>query len=264
MEIDAIHYRLGSSPVTGLGVGILKKSINEMINGPISSIVFDLEGNKAIEDLLNGVTETQFSKARIKSILSQNNQPEGWRVGEAIAELYYSENKKCTFPWPNSRDVKKRNSSLPGADLVGFHETSDMYRFAFGEVKTSFEENYPPGVMHGRHGLKRQIEDLLDKSEIRDDLVKYLGHHAVNSDWKNLYIQAASTYLNDSTNVFIFGALIRDVKPDEADLKARVNSLSEECPTSTTVDLIAIYLPLEIIPDLGKMVMKSSNDKSEE
>lgn len=63
------------------------------------------------------------------------------------------------------------------------------------------------------------IEDLRDEVLIRDDLVKYLTHRAVNALWKDQFICAYRRYNANNTDVQLFGLLPRDVAPHEDDLR---------------------------------------------
>jgi hypothetical protein len=223
----------------------------------VSASVFDDIGNENIKNLLQSVTDTDFKKENLEALLRNETTVEDWRVGEALAEQYLSDSKNCHFPWPDGRDERKRGSSLPGADLVGFQDENEKARFAFGEVKTSAERKYPPGVMHGRHGLKQQLEDLRDCKKIRDALVKYLGHRAAGSSWCGRYKNAAKHYLQNSTDVRVFGILVRDVTPHTDDLHARAEKLAVDCPVAMRIELIAIYLPPGSISTLSATVIAS-------
>lgn len=256
MRITATNYTLGTAPVTGAGLAVSKDELDELLAGPVSAAVFDDAGHEAIEALLEGVADTEFGQESLARLLGDEREPEAWRVGEALAEVYLCAQQYCYFPWPDGRDERKRGSSLPGADLVGFHAEGGTERFAFGEVKTSGERNYPPGATYGRHGLKQQLEDLRDRKSIRDDLVKYLGYRAVSASWQGRYRAAAAVYLRDSCEVRVFGILIRDVPPHEDDLRARVHSLAQDCPRAAAMALFAIYLPNGCIATLGSQVMQ--------
>jgi hypothetical protein len=257
MRIAETHYTLGTFPVTGIGLGVSKIDLDIALAGSVASLVFDDAGNDEIEVLLGGVTDTEFDKDNLDKLLHQVREPEAWRVGEAIAEHYLSECRSCHFPWPDGRDERKRGSSLPGADLVGFQNDGESEHFAFGEVKTSAEYAYPPSAVYGRHGLKQQMEDIRDRSEIRDDLVRYLAHRAVNATWKDRFKSAAINYLRDNGNVRIFGLLVRDVPPDADDLRIRVHRLGQNCPASMVIELLAIHLPEGRITSLGSQVMRN-------
>ncbi len=188
------------------------------------------------------------------AILDSDGPLEDWRVGEAYGEAYLTGHKRCFFPWPDKWDERKSGSSLPGADLAGLQDTGKKklpFRFAFGEVKTSHVENYPPGAMHGRTGLKQQMEDLRDSDSIRNDLFRYLMMRAQNATWKPKWESAAKRYLADRNDVAIVGVLIRDVPPDERDLKARSTGLANGHPAKMHIELLAIYLPSESIAELA-------------
>lgn len=263
MNTAATHYTLGAHPVTGAGLGVGAEALDVALQGPIAAVVFDDAGRDGISGLLDGLADTDFAQDNLATLLDDEREPEAWRVGEAIAEHYLTTNHACHFPWPDGRDERKRGSSLPGADLVGFQNDGERERFAFGEVKTSSEDRYPPGAAYGRHGLKKQLEDLRDQRTIRNDLVKYLGHRAIRSSWQDRYRSATAVYLQDPCEVRIFGLLIRDVPPHQNDLSARVTCLGDGCPGATVMNLFALYLPPGRITNLGATVMASRQQGGE-
>ncbi|MCP4576526.1 MAG: hypothetical protein GY846_09615, partial [Deltaproteobacteria bacterium] len=237
------EYTLGTFPVSGCGFSWVTDELNTTLEGPVSDVVFDDSGKTDISILLSGVAETDFEKSQVERILANTKKPENWRVGEALAESYLVHQRDCFFPWPDGRDERKTGSSLPGADLVGFQKEENEAFFAFGEVKTSAEPNYPPGAIYGRTGLKRQLEDLKDSTSIKDDLVKYLGYRASAATWKIQYQGAAKKYIKSKTNVRVFGFLIRDVEPHQDDLRVRVAKLAKNAPSDMKIELLAVYLP---------------------
>jgi len=229
------------------------------LSGTVAEVVYDDSGKADIGALLAGLAETDFEKVAVEKILSETKPPEDWRVGEALAESYLVHQKNCFFPWPDGRDERKSGSSLPGADLVGFQSNDTDDFFAFGEVKTSAENNYPPGAMHGSTGLKRQIEDLKDDVKIEDDLVLYLGHRATTASWKSRYQNAAQNYIQSKTNVRVFGFLVRDVKPNQDDLRTLVTRLAKDQHADMVIELLALYLPQSSIDQLSNKVVSSRN-----
>jgi len=254
-------YKLDNSQIAARGIIYTENELNVAIAGPVSGIVYDGEGTDVVESLLSSVADTEFENNGIKRIISSNREPESWRVGEALAESYLTAHRNCIFPWPNSRDLKIESSSLPGTDLVGFQTTTtEDNRFTFGEVKTSDQEKYPPSVMYGRHGLKRQLEDLCNNEDKRDSLVKYLGHRCRDSAWKPQYLNAAKRYLKNNTDVSIFGVMLRDVKPHEDDLRGRAEKLGKDCPGKMFIELLAIYLPIASIGTLGSKLTATSKE----
>ena len=258
MRLTTKHFRLGTSPVTGYGLGVSGEELDEALSGSVAAIVFDDAGNEEISALLAGLADTDFARNNLETLLSTVHEPEDWRVGEAMAESFLMECRDCAFPWPDGRDQRKHGCSLPGADLVGFRRDPSGDRFAFGEVKTSGEENHPPRVLYGRHGLKQQLEDLRDQRDIRDGLVRYLAHRATDATWKTRFQSAATCYLHDPCDVCIYGVLVRDVEPHEDDLRIRVNHLGQNCPAAMSIELFALYLPLGRISTLGNQVSESN------
>jgi len=253
----ASHYQLGKPPVTGVGLGLSARQLEQQLAGPVAALVFDDAGVRDLGDLLDGLADTEFSRENLGKLLTDAPAPEDWRVGEVLAEHHLSVNNDGFFPWPDGRDERKRGSSLPGADLVGFQNDMGRERFVFGEVKTSSHASYPPGAVYGRHGLKQQMEDLRNRREVRDDLVRYLGHRASAAAWRSRYQAAASIYLKNTHEVRLFGVLVRDVPPHEDDLRVRVDTLATGCPDAMTIGLIAIYLPPGSIATLSAKVVES-------
>ena len=231
------------------------EELNTAISGPVAAVLFDDEGTANIKAILSSLADTEFAQEELTRILSFREDIESWRVGEAIAETYLTKHRSCYFPWPDSRDERKSGSSLPGADLVGFGADDNGCCLAFGEVKTSGEAKYPPGTMYGRTGLKRQLEDLRDSKAIRDDLLKYLAYRAVLAPWKPSFESASSRYLRNSSDVLLYGVLVRDVTPDADDLRVRVHDLAKGCPDGTRIDLLALYLTEGSIDGLGDAIL---------
>ena len=252
-----IEYRLGTHPTTGCGFSYSDDELNRALAGKVKDIVFDTEGQKQITNIL---AETGFSNNEIKKNLAPFiTIPENWRVGEGIAECYLSEHRQCFFPWPDSRDERKIGSSLPGADLVGFQTIGNDIYFAYGEVKTSNEAKYPPGVMVGRSGLQSQIEDLKDSDITKRTLMNYLALRCKGQCWEGTFRKAAQNFLNCSQNIRIFGFLIRDVEPNNKDLENRINNLAEHQYPETHIEFIALYLPNQSISQLSNKVMQYQN-----
>ncbi len=247
-----VLYRLGEAPCSGLGLRWSDNELSAAMDDQVAAVLFDDEGKANIEDILASLAETDFAQEGLRRVLEDPDRIEDWRVGEAIAETYLTDHRSCSFPWPDGRDERKSGSSLPGADLVGFGIDDDGDCLAFGEVKTSSERSYPPGAMYGRTGLKQQLEDLRDEEAIRDDLVKYLGHRAGSAPWRARFERAASRYLRNTSDIQLYGCLVRDVEPHQDDLRVRVGSLAGACPEGTRIELLALYLPQESLDGIGE------------
>ena len=218
---------------------------------PMATVLFDDEGKANIREILGAVADTEFAQEGLQRLLEHTPAIEDWRIGEAIAETYLTDHRACCFPWPDGRDERKRGSSLPGADLVGFAADANGHRMAFGEVKTSSDQNHPPSTMYGLTGLKKQLEDLRDDQAIRNTLVVYLTHRTRGAPWREEFENAAARYLADPTDFLLLGFLVRDVQPHEDDLKARTDALGSHCPTATEIELLALYLPNGRIEGIG-------------
>lgn len=244
-------YALGEKPCSGKGISWTQEELDDAIGNPVAAVVFDEEGKADIHDLLATVADTEFEHEGLERVLEPPQDVEDWRVGEALAECYLVEHRECFFPWPDGRDERKEGSSLPGADLVGFQADANGDRFSFGEVKTSQEDNHPPQAMYGRTGLKKQLEDLRDNQKIRDGLMKYLGYRARGASWQSRYQSASKRYLANSSDVSLYGMLVRDVDPHEDDIRVRVRKLSQDCPGGTQIELLGLYLPSGQISELA-------------
>lgn len=251
-------YKADAGPVKARGATYTDGELDEALRDSVASILWDDAGTANLQAILTSVVMTDFSDQAVNRILSNQATPENWRVGEALAEAFLIEHRACEFPWPSGRDLKNPSASAAGTDLVGFEKAdTESYRFAFGEVKTSGEERWPPSVMDGRHGLNKQLEVLRDSTEVKDSLVKYLGHHAIGTDWFPHYQKAAERYLSDPCDVSLFGILVRDVEPKPEDLSSRVGGLARECPPTTTIELRAMYLPRKSIESLAQRAEKA-------
>ena len=225
------------------------------LDSDVRALVQDATGAKKAAALTATLNLTGFQTGNLNAVLHSGSPPKDWEVGEAYGEAYLVAHKQCHFPWSDRWDERKDKSSLPGSDLVGLQETgtpkSPSFRFAFGEVKTSTEKKCPPGVMYGKEGLKKQMEDLRDQQEIRNTLVRYLTMRAQGADWEDKFKVALVRFLTESTDVVIFGVLIRDVSPDERDLKTRSQNIAKKHPAKMHIELLAIYLPGGSIGILG-------------
>ena len=132
-----VVYEIDDGPCSAAGVQWSNDELASALKGQVAAVLFDDEGRANIEEILVASAETDFARDGLLRVLRDPDEIEDWRVGEAIAETYLTEHRSCSFPWPDGRDERKRRSSLPGADLVGFGIDDDGDCLAFGEVKTS-------------------------------------------------------------------------------------------------------------------------------
>jgi len=255
------QYEADVPPVLAMGLSYSASELDDALTAEVNEIVHDLSGRELLTELVGSIQGTDFDDSQIKALLNPSTLPEDWRVGEALAQAYLAVHRTCIFPWPASRDLRNPVSSPAGTDLVGFVHGAADDRFAFGEVKTSTEEKWPPSLIYGRHGLKQQLEDLRDSTEHKNALVRYLGLHSVDAPWVEQFKRAFKSYVLSSTNVAIFGVLIRDVPPNSDDLSARAKALAKSAPSDIKIELIAIYLPSGSIPTLPVRCKKGGAPK---
>lgn len=255
MPKGAEAYAADAAPVVARGISYTEGELDAMLHGPVKAILKDVVGLSTLHDLLATVVTTDFARDGLEEFMDADIPLDNWRVGEAVAEGFIAGHRDCEFPWPNSRDLKNPNASPAGCDLTGFRPTGEgefPYQFAFGEVKTSEQKEWPPSVMQGRHGLIKQLEGLRDDRKVKDALIRYMGHRALKSSWEPQYKSAASRYFRSgSKDVALFGVLVRDVDAKSLDLAARAVALSTACPTETAIELYALYLPSSSITGLS-------------
>ena len=250
--VGAVVYDLGKVPCSGVGLQWSNDELTSALKGQVVAALFDDEGRASIEEILAPTAETDFARDGLRRVLEGPDKIEDWRVGEAIAETYLTEHRSCSFPWPDGRDARKSGSSLPGADLVGFGVDDEGDCLAFGEVKTSGERNYPPRLLYGRTGLKQQLKDLRDSETIRDHLLRYLCHHCRSAPWRARLARAGGRYLRNKSDIQLYGFLVRDVDPNQEDLRAPVRGLAPGCPEETRIELLALYLPHGRLKGIGE------------
>lgn len=248
VAIGRHEYTTGQPPCLGNGYQWSGIEFNDALKGQVIARLFDDEG---ISSLFASFSETGFGSDRLKQLFSIPDNIEDWQAGESIAEVYLADHRNCLFPCPNSRDIRKEGSILPGADLVGIHKDSKGECLIFGEVKTSRQNKHPPSVMHN---MQKQLEDLCDRS-IRERLLCYLGFRSKGTSWAGLFCRAVERYLRNDCDVQLFGFLVRDVEPNESDIQGCVASLAVSRPGGIRIEVIALYLPKGKIKDIGSLAV---------
>ena len=252
MPVPQLSYDTGTQPVIAHGLSYDDEQVGEILAGPVKEILQDTAGNDELQELLGSVVSTEFEHEGLRELLADDTVPNNWRVGEAIAEAFVADKGDCVFPWPTGRDLKNPKASPTGCDLTGFQPVDDEelpYRFAFGEVKTSEHNQSPPSVMTNLGG---QLFGLRDNRKVKDALCRYLGHHAVRAGWEPMFKSAAKRYLSsDTTDVAVYGVLVRDIEPNALDISGRARTLAANCPQQTDIEMYALYLPLNAISTLS-------------
>ncbi len=257
-------YNADAPPVLARGCEYSQGDLDHALHTRVAGLLRDDAGTRDLRSMMSELASTDFDPRALEAVLTPaiTNLP-AWRVGEALAEAYVVDHRQCEFPWPGGRDLKNPTSSPAGTDLVGFQQTGDSTRFAFGEVKTSEQGAWPPSVVTGRHGLADQLRQLRDSSPVKSALVRYLGFHSITAAWRPRFLTAAKRFLSDPSDVSLFGVLIRDVQPKPQDLSGKATSLATGCPGTTAIELRALYLPTHTIATLASAAERASRVKDE-
>ncbi len=262
MPAPTLEYDVSSPPVTALGVSYNDQQLDQILSGPVKTILLDTAGQEELTGLLASLVTTDFEQGELAGVLAEEQEYEDWLVGEAIAEAFVADRGGCEYPWPTSRDLKNSNASPAGCDLTGLQLLDDQelpYRFSFGEVKTSYAQNSPPSVMTS---LGNQLFGLRDDKSVKKDLVLYLGRHAVGKPWLSKYQSAATRYFRSGgTDIAVYGVLVRDTVPNEADIRGKAQDLSVNCPEVTDIELHAVHIPAGEITNLPARAQSAMNDE---
>jgi len=217
--------------------------VREVVRPRVSDVASSFESD------LRGLATTGMATEFVEHLLKAVPEPEGWEVGEALAEcaLQHDSGREVHWPWNTVRDRRTPRASLQGSDLVGFYRKDDSVLLLFGEVKTSSDEKTPPGVMSGGSGMAWQLEQSATRLDIQHALLKWLHSRCQSEPYRDLYEKAVGRYLeSEGKELLLVGILIRDTAPSELDLKGRGNALSKKLDAPTRIELIAWYLPVPI------------------
>ena len=205
---------------------------------------------------IRGLQTTGMATDFVERLLCSVPEPEAWEVGEALAECALRDDwgRGVTWPWNTVRDRRTPRASLPGADLVGFCVERNSVVLLFGEVKTSSDVRNPPGVMNGGSGMAWQLEQSANRLDIQHALLRWLQARCQRSPYRELYQSAVKRFLSsEGKDVLLVGVLIRDTMPNEFDLKARGNALSAQFNDPTQIELLALYVPIQI-PEWSRLL----------
>lgn len=262
MPTPSQEYNVSAQPVKAYGASYSNQQLDQILSGPVKAILQDASGKDELSSLLTSLITTDFEQAELAAVLAEEHDFEDWLVGEAIAEAFVADHGRCEYPWPTSRDLKNSNASPAGCDLTGLQLLDDQelpYRFSFGEVKTSYDQNSPPSVMSS---LGKQLFGLRDDKKVKADLVKYLGLHATEKSWQSKFQSAAKRYVQSKgTDIAVYGVLLRDTAPNKADIRGKACALALDCPEATDIELHAIHIPTGEIKNLPARAQSAMNDE---
>jgi hypothetical protein len=244
-----IRCYIGSAhQIRWAGVRLTADVLDDLSSGPLSERVHDALSDQAILDELQALSSTEMSATTIAALFVPVTDPTPWEVSESLAEVLLAEWHSVIWAWNMVRDRRVRRASLPGADLIGFSLSDGSPMLLLGEVKSSSDEDSPPGVVYGRTGMIYQLETLCAGSgEDRLTLIRWLRTRCNSPELVGLYQAAMTRYVESGGHgLILVGCLIRDTVPLESDLQSRGRALATTVSAPMRVDLHAWYLPMAL------------------
>jgi hypothetical protein len=255
----AVCYAGSATPARWEGRHVAdEKRFKSFVRDVVAQRVADVESS--FESDIRGLATTGMATEFVERLLKAVPEPEGWEVGEALAEcaLKQDSGREVHWPWNTVRDRRTPRASLPGSDLVGFYREGETVLLLFGEVKTSSDAATPPNVMYGGSGMTWQLEQSATRLDIQHALLKWLHSRCQSATHRDLYEKAVGRYLSsEGKEILLVGILMRDTAPSELDLKSRAQSMSKKFVTPTRIELIAWYLPVPVA-EWPKLLEKTS------
>lgn len=113
------------------------------------------------------------------------------------------------------------------------------------------------------NSLGTQLCRLRDNRQVKDGLLRYLGHHAVQAPWKPMFKSVAKRYFSsNTTDIAVYGILVRDIAPSASDIAGRAKALAADCPVQTDIEMYALYLPLNMIGTLSARAQATLQEAS--
>lgn len=244
---SALHYQGKSGSVLWEGRTVKDpKAFTDFIHDVVNPRVRDTVSGFDAE--MRALATTGMATEFIEKLLNAVPEPEGWEIGEALAEcaLQHDCGREVHWPWNTVRDRRTPRASLPGADLVGFCCQANLVHLLLGEVKTSSDGTAPPNVMYGGSGMNWQLQQSATRLDIQHALIRWLHARCRSAPYRELFENAVSRYLSSEGKEIVFvGVLIRDTEPNENDLKGRASALAKTMGP-LRVELLAWYLPVPI------------------
>lgn len=179
-----------------------------------------------------------FDSARIDEIFASDPPAESWKMGECVAECFLEDDKGARLP--NPRLVQKNPKASPaGADLAGLSAKNGV--FLFGEVKTTDASGSPPPIVTD---MAKQLENILESKSARRSLIRWITHMALKSGWEREADKALIKYKRG--RYMVAGVLIRDAKPQKADLDHAFSRIRKRAAAGAILALYALYLPVAV------------------
>jgi hypothetical protein len=235
-----------------VGCTLEEDFIREHFPKEVRESITDKRGGEELVEAFASLATTDFTREALKEVLSSRPvEFSEWRIGEGLAELFLKTHFDVRF-WHNYiRDLKNRNCSPGGVDLLGFVNEGEDTLFVFGETKTSSDLSCPPNVVYGRTGLKRQITALCTHGPTRKDLIQFLGFKVLDlprdSSFRVDYEKALMTYVkSDNNRLRLFGLLVRDTTPNEKDVASLYEQHKDAIVSEISIIFVGLYIPIKM------------------
>jgi len=235
-----------------VGCTLEEAFIREHFPKEVRESITDKRGGEKLVEAFDSLATTAFARDALKDVLSSRTvEFSEWQIGEGLAELFLKIHYGVRF-WHNYvRDLKNRNSSPSGADLLGFVNEGPNTLFVFGETKTSSDLSCPPNVVYGQTGLKKQITDLCTPGPTRKDLIQYLGFKVSDlpsdSPFRVDYEKALLAYVGSGNKrLRLFGLLVRDTTPNEKDVIALYEHHKDMIVSELSIIFVGLYVPIKM------------------
>ena len=251
IKAEQVYVSNGSSNSKYQGLKFHNDGLEKYLGERVNKRYYDMEGTAATVEEFSDLDLTGFERKSLVEIFTTHTSAIPWKIAETFVECFLEDYFDIKFPYNGSRDAKNPKANLTGADIVGMKYESDGLTLTFGEVKTSTDSSYPPSVVYGRTGLRYQINDLISNWKTRAGLIRWLNFRIKSLDERDAILpefrKAVAIYIKSNfEKMKLFGVLVRDVPPDEADLKNQYDGLIPNLKSQTQLELLAFYLPIKI------------------
>ena len=104
--------------------------------------------------------------------------------------------------------------------------------------------------MRDEKGMTQQLLRLNDTIEIREQCIKCLSQRLGTGNWDQILYNAVLRYHENDTDFKLYGVLIRDTEPNAKDLESCLYILDLNCPPTTQLELLGLYLPQSCLNNL--------------
>ena len=218
------------------------KEFNSFLNKNVLNRLDDVEFDSEAVNHLQSLSLTEMGKGNLEATLNSIPQEKhAWGASEALAEAYLEAKEGVVFPWNTRRDLRNSYASLQGPDIVGIVGEGPEACFAFGEVKSSSQQQFPPQVINN---LRLQLEKLVIEPKTYGQLIKWLYARVYETPHRERFENAATRFFNSGNKNFVlYGLLIRDTRAEPRDLSVMGNKLLNSLSPPTRCQLTALYLP---------------------